>query len=111
MKSSRLEEDKDIEENINKNVKNLFILKKLKKETHDATIKGIKNPFRLRKENKAIKYRILRDIRNLFEHEEEDYYKPVRVYNFGVTIILNIKVKTMEKHYQLKNILIKLDHT
>ena len=28
MKSSRLEEAKDIEENINKNVKNLFILKK-----------------------------------------------------------------------------------
>ena len=26
--------------------------------------------------------RIIRDIRNLFEHEEEDYYKPVRVGNF-----------------------------
>ena len=31
---------------------------------------------------KAIKHRMIRDIRNLFEHEEEDYYKPVRVGNF-----------------------------
>ena len=55
MKSSRLEKD-----NINKNVKNLF---------------------RLKKENKAIKNRIVRDIRNLVEHEE-DYYKPLGVGNF-----------------------------
>ena len=25
---------------------------------------------------------MIRDIRNLFEHEEENYYKPVRVRNF-----------------------------
>ena len=31
---------------------------------------------------KVIKDRILKDIRNLFEHEEKDYYKPVRVGNF-----------------------------
>ena len=30
---------------------------------------------------KQIKNRMVRDIRNLFEHEEEDYYKPVRVGN------------------------------
>ena len=36
----------------------------------------------MKKENKAIKNRIIRDITNLFEHEEEDYYKPVRVGNF-----------------------------
>ena len=30
---------------------------------------------------------------------------------FGVTVILNMKVTVIEiKHYQLKNILIKLDH-
>ena len=29
-----------------------------------------------------MKYRILRDIRNLFEHEEADYYKPIRVDKF-----------------------------
>ena len=46
-------------------------------------IKDIRNLFRLEKETKAIKDRILRDIKNLFEHEEEEnYYKPVRVSNF-----------------------------
>ena len=29
-----------------------------------------------------MKDREIRDIRNFFEHEEEDYYKPVRVGNF-----------------------------
>ena len=38
--------------------------------------------MRPKKENKAIKDRLIRDIRNLFEHEEEDYYKPVRICNF-----------------------------
>ena len=38
--------------------------------------------FRREKETKAIKDRILRDIKNFFEHEEENYYKPVRVNNF-----------------------------
>ena len=49
MTSSRFEEDKNIEENINKDVRNLFRLKKLKKETIDATIKSIRNLFRLKK--------------------------------------------------------------
>ena len=30
---------------------------------------------------------------------------------FGVTIRLNIQVKAIEKHYELKNILIKLNQT
>ena len=38
--------------------------------------------MRLEKKSKAIKGRILRDIKNFFEHEEENYYKPVRVSNF-----------------------------
>ena len=44
-------------------------------------IKDIRNLFRLEKETKAIKDIILRDIENLFEHEEEkkNYYKPARV--------------------------------
>ena len=74
MKSSRLEEDKNLEESIIKYVRNLFRLKK-------TAIKGIRNPFRLKK-YKTVKYRILRDIKNLFEHEEADYYKPVIVNNF-----------------------------
>ena len=75
---------KNIKENIIKDVKNLFRLKKLKKETKHAAIREIKNPFRLKIKNNVIKYRILRDIRNLFEHEEEleNYYKPVRMGSF-----------------------------
>ena len=45
-------------------------------------IKDIRNLFRLEKETKAIKDRILIDITNLFEHENENYYKPVRLNNF-----------------------------
>ena len=55
------------EENIIKDVRNLFRLEKRKKKTTDTTIKGIRNPFRIKKEN---------------EHEEENYYKPVRVGKF-----------------------------
>ena len=48
MKSSRPEEDKNIEQNIIKGVKNLFRLNKLKKEINDAAIKGIRSRFRLK---------------------------------------------------------------
>ena len=64
---------------------------------------------------------------NLLEYAEGDYYKAVRVVNFSnnkiiinqqvqgifrVIIILNMKVTVIEiKHYQLKNILTKLDPT
>ena len=95
MKSPILEKEKII-----KDVRNLFRLKKLKKQTIDITIKDIKNlfrpekneemkdkilrdvrdVFRLEKRNKAIKDIILRNIRNLFENEEEEnYYKPIAV--------------------------------
>ena len=77
MKSSRCEQYKNIEENIIKNVSNLFRLKQLKRETTNAAIKGIRNNFRLKKENKAIKDRLIRDIRNRFEYEEKNYYKPI----------------------------------
>ena len=92
------------EENIIKDVRNLFRLEKLKKKTIDTTIKVIRNLFRLEKENKAIKDRIIRDIRNvfilenenkaikdiivrdiknIFENKEENCYKPVRVSTFS----------------------------
>ena len=47
-------------------------------------IKDIRNLFRLKKEIKGIKDILLRNIKNLFgyEKEEENYYKPVRVNNF-----------------------------
>ena len=104
MENSRPEEEKVI-----KIIRNLF---RLKKELNYTAVKDVSNLFRREKETKAIKDRILRDIKNLFEHEEkENYYKPVRVSNFGVIIILNTKVSMIEiKHYQLKNILVKLNH-
>ena len=48
MESSSPEKDKNIEENIIKDVRHLFGLNKIKKETNDAAIKGIRNLFRLK---------------------------------------------------------------
>ena len=83
MKPPRPEKYKNFKENINKDVRNLFRLTKLEKETNDPTVKDIRNIFRLKKQNKAIKEIIIRDISNLFEPEEEDYYKPVTVSYFS----------------------------
>ena len=47
MKSSRLKEEKNIEENVIKDVRNVFRLKKLKKETNDIKINLLGNPLRL----------------------------------------------------------------
>ena len=48
-------------------------------------IKDLRNLFRLKKEIKEIKDMVLRNIKNLFtyEKEEENYYKLVRLNNFG----------------------------
>ena len=54
------------EENIIKDIRNLF---RLKKELNYTAIKDIINLFRGEKETKAIEDRILRDIKNLFEYE------------------------------------------
>ena len=91
MDNPRLEE-----ENIIKDIRKLF---RLKKKLNYIAIKDIRNLFRLEKEVKAIKDRILRDIKNCFQHEEENYYKPVRINNFGVTITLDTKVTVIQiKH-------------
>ena len=49
-----------------KDVKNVFRLEKLEKETIDTTNTGKRNLFRLEKENTEIKDRIIRDIRKAF---------------------------------------------
>ena len=69
------------EENIIKDTRNLF---RLKKEQNYAAVKDIRNLFRLHKEIKEIKDKVLRNIKNLlkYEKEEENYYKQVRVNNF-----------------------------
>ena len=65
--------------------------------------------FDQKKKKKRNKGRIIRDIRNLFEHDE-DHYKPVILGNFQNNNNIEFKAKAIEKHYQLKNILIKLDN-
>ena len=42
-------------------------------DEEENIIKDIRNLFRLERETKAIKGRILTDIKNLFEHEGEKY--------------------------------------
>ena len=74
MESSSLEEEKMI-----KGRGNIF---KLKKEIDGTAYsqKDIANIFRLKKENKVTKDRMLKDISNIFDNkEEENYYTPVRV--------------------------------
>ena len=74
-------------------------------------IKDIRNLFRQEKEIKPIKDRILRDIKNLFEHEEEEnFYKPVRVSNFWSNNFIEYESNDDRNKKQLNNILIKLDH-
>ena len=48
----------------------------------------------------------------MFEHEEEDYYKPVRVGNFWSNNYIEYKSTGDRKALSVKkNILIKLNHT
>ena len=54
MKSSRFEVYKNIKENIIKDVRNLFRLKKLTKETNDISMKVIRN-FKLKERLKQLK--------------------------------------------------------
>ena len=56
---------------------------KTSRPEEENIIKDIRNLFRVETETKAIKDRLLGDINNLFEHkDEENHYKPVRVSNF-----------------------------
>ena len=79
----------------------------MNKEINENIIKNIKNLYILEKENKTIKDRIIRDIRNLFEYEEDCYYKSVRVGNSWSNNYVEYKSKDYRK---TNNILIKLGH-
>ena len=65
----------------------------MQKQSEDTIIKNIRNLFRLKLENETIKDKVIRDIKTLFKQQKEDYYKLVRVGNF---IILNMKVMVIE---------------
>ena len=82
----------------------------MKKQINDKAIKDITNRFRLEKETEATKDRIIRNIRNLFQHEK-DCYTQIRVGNFSSNNYIEYKVKGSRKHYQMKKIFVKLDHT
>ena len=75
-------------------------------------LKDIASLSELEKENKAIKQRIIgEEILLSIKENNLIYYQPARQVIFGVIIMLNIKVTVIEtKHYQLKNISIKVDH-
>ena len=66
-----MENPRHEEENIIKDIRNLF---RLKKELNCTAVKDIVYLFRIEKENKAIKDRILREIQNLLGHKEEEAY-------------------------------------
>ena len=83
---------------------------KIQIQSEDNIIKNIRNLFQIKNENEQIKGRIIRDIKNLLEQEGEDY-EPVRV-TIIVTIVSNMKVMVIEmKSYQSMNSLLKLNHT
>ena len=72
-------------------------------------IKDIRNLFRLEIETKVIKDIIIRDIKNRLEHEEENYYKPVKVNNFWSNNYIEYgsngdKNKTLSDEEQLNKI-------
>ena len=82
MHTSRLEKDKKVQDNVIKDIRNLFRQKVIVSNVDYTVNKNIINLVGLKKEIEAVKDRLIRDTRNLFEHEEKDYYKPVRVGNF-----------------------------
>ena len=87
------------EEKIIKDIRDFF---RLKEELNYTPIKDIRNLFRQEKETKTVKDRRV---------SSQVISSQQKLVSFGVTIILNIKIMVIEiKHYQLKNILIKLDH-
>ena len=86
--------------------KNIF---RLRKGLNYFAIKEIRNLFRPVEKAKAI--RVLRDIKDLYEHDKKKkmIINQSEEVNFGVTIILNMKaIVTEKRHYQLKNISIKV---
>ena len=63
----------------------------------ESTIKGVRNRFRLKKE---LNYTEIKDVRNI-----------LLVNNFWSNSDIKYQSKGDKKHYQLKNILIKLNNT
>ena len=59
--------------------------------------------------HERIKDKIISDIRFLFESNKEDYYQVIVMLLAAITLSMKVMV-TEIKHYQLMNILMKLNH-
>ena len=68
---------------------------KIQKQSKDNITKNIRHPFRVKKGNKTIKNRIIRNIKTISE-QEKHYYKPVRVSSFGNNNYIKMKVMLIE---------------
>ena len=84
---------------------------KIKKQSEDNIIKNIRNLFWLKKGNEAIKDKIVRDIKTLFE-QEEDYYKLVRVAIFWNNNYIEYEGNgNRNKYLSINECLDKIKHT
>ena len=82
------------------------------KNLEENIIKDVRNLSRLKKENEAIKDRLIKDIGNLLEHQEENYYKKVRIGNFCNNNCIGYERNgDRNKALSIKNTSIKLNHT
>ena len=59
--------------------------------------------------HERIKDKIISDIRFLFESNKEDYYQVIVMLLAAITVSMKVMVIEI-KHYQLMNILMKLNH-
>ena len=104
-KSSRFKENKNIRENKSKDERNLFWLKKLKKETNCATMKCVRNLFKLKNKTNLLNTEYLQTLEIVLSMKKQIIINKQGKMIFGITVILNIKVNVIENHYQLKFIL------
>ena len=95
------------EENIYKDIRNLFRLKKKKKPALQLKIEQIfldqKNKL------KQLKLEYLEILRIFLRMKKTKMFINLQGFIYGVTLNTKVTV-TQIKHYQLKNILTKLDH-
>ena len=70
--------------------------KNTKKSEEENMIKNIRNLFKLEKENQAIKDKTMRDIKTFFEQQKAEYYKPVKFGEFWEKNILNMILTVIE---------------
>ena len=97
-------EEREKEDNIIKDIKNLC---RLRKAVDGSATKDIRNLFRRRKGNKTIKDKIIADIK-AFE-EEDNYYKPIKIGNVWKNYYIEYESNSdKSKSLSVKEYLIKI---